>query len=613
MKKHLNFGFISICILVAISSTFLLVHSKKGGHVLNEITSDITPGAIAMTEMATTLEEIGHYSLHSVTDRNDRELGEKLKKAVASLQRQGQIHLAHERHVGLEEKKAAQLLLAKIENLSNSVAPFHTPTTNSDYRELQNHELAVVHADLRDLKGLLLFHKNTHLAELESAFTTIRFKKNILSQVIIGSSLALVLAVIVIWHLTMRIYGHFLTEQQAQQRKIELDFQEKKEIEKKLQNARKMESIGLMAGGVAHDLNNILSGIIGYPELILQELPQESRLRKRVEAIQQSGQRAAVVVADLLTVARSAATTRENYNLNALINNYLDTPECQKLKSLHPAVSWVQRPGAGNSFISCSPVHIQKCLMNLVTNGCEAIEGRGSVAITSYDQCITEDSMAKYGLQPGDYVVLSVKDTGLGISKKDLEHIFEPFYTRKVMGRSGSGLGLTVVWNTMEDHNGKVFVESDENGTCFQLFFPVSKKESASPALAGDSEEVRGRGEHILVVDDELQLRDIACQMLTSLGYRVDKAQSGESAIEFIKKKPVDLLLLDMLMEPGLSGRQTYAEITKIYPEQKAIIASGFSKSEDVRATLQLGAGGFIKKPYSMQQLGLAVGEVLSS
>ncbi len=211
------------------------------------------------------------------------------------------------------------------------------------------------------------------------------------------------------------------------------------------------------------------------------------------------------------------------------------------------------------------------------------------------------------------YVVLSVRDTGPGISDTDLKHIFEPFYTKKTMGRSGTGLGLAVVWNTMEDHNGKVLVESGNTGTCFRLYFPVCNDEGNVHIKDDKTIAVSDNAEHILVVDDEPQLRDIASQMLQSFGYIVDSVSSGELAIEFVEETPVDLIVIDMLMEPGINGYQTYKEILKLYPNQKAIIASGFSESDDVRATLKLGAGDFIKKPYSMTKLGQVVQKILHS
>lgn len=389
--------------------------------------------------------------------------------------------------------------------------------------------------------------------------------------------------------------------------------QEKQVLQDKLILAQKMEAIGMMAGGVAHDLNNILSGIVGYPELLLQTLPKESELRKPLEAIHDSGQRAATVVADLLTVARGVASIHEIHDLNLLVQEYIDSPECKKLKSLSPDVICRQHLQATPADIFCSSVHVKKCIMNLITNAAEAIAGHGTVTVSTHNQYVENDKSS--AMEAGEYIILSVKDSGPGIAEQDLEHIFEPFYTKKLTGRSGTGLGLAVVWNTMKDHNGKVVVQSDSQGTCFQLFFPSSHKEQQLNIQTNNSpaQALKGDGEHILVVDDEPQLRDLASKMLVSIGYTVDSVCSGELAITFVKDTPVDLIVLDMLMEPGMNGHQTYKEIRKLYPGQKAIVASGFSESDEVKATLRLGAGGFIKKPYSMSQLSRVVKEALHS
>ncbi len=386
---------------------------------------------------------------------------------------------------------------------------------------------------------------------------------------------------------------------------------QKKKLERQLHQAQRLESVGLMAGGVAHDLNNILSGIVGYPQLILKELPQESELIRPIQAIHESGKRAATVVEDLLTIARGVASPQEIHNLNSLIQEYLQSPESLKLASIYPKVTLQSQLHAGQPHILCSAVHVKKCLMNLVNNAVEAIVDTGEVRISTYNRSINSENVGYRDLNQGQYVVVKIQDQGPGISDRDLEHIFEPFYTKKEMGRSGTGLGLTVVWNTMQDHGGSVFVESGENGTCFQLYFPVKEEESRAVDPSDIIKSLTGNNEHILVVDDEPQLRDLATQMLRSMDYRVDAVDSGEQAIEFIQKKSVDLIVIDMLMEPGINGRQTYEELLKIDPEQKAVIASGFSQSDDVQATLGLGAGGFIKKPYTIYQLGQVVQETL--
>lgn len=391
------------------------------------------------------------------------------------------------------------------------------------------------------------------------------------------------------------------------------DLRDRKKLEEQIYRSKRMESIGLMAGGVAHDLNNILAGIIGYPELLLKTLPATSNLREPLRAILESGQRAAMVVADLLTVARGVAIAKEIRNLNLLIKEYLDSPEHRKLNALYSGISYENQFDAEQADILCSPLHIKKCLMNLVTNAAEAVVDTGRIIVSTRNEYIDEEKAREYEIKEGKYIVLGVEDTGSGIPEKDLQHIFEPFYTKKVMGRSGTGLGLTVIWNTVQDHDSKIFVTSDEKGTCFQVYFPVSKEKAIVTEESCQQEETAERTGTILIIDDEPQLRDIAARMLQSLGYTVDSVCSGELAIKYVLDKPVDLIVIDMQMEPGMNGYETYLEISKIYPEQKAVIVSGFSDNADVKATLKLGANGFIKKPYSTEQLGRAVKEALRS
>ncbi len=382
---------------------------------------------------------------------------------------------------------------------------------------------------------------------------------------------------------------------------------ERAALETKLHRAQKMEAIGLLAGGVAHDLNNILSGIVSYPELILMQLDENSKLRKSVLAIQNSGQRAAAVVADLLTVARGVSSERRICHLNHLVEEYLDSPEHRMLRSLHPGVDCSAQLATDLWPLSCSPIHLKKSLMNLVTNGVEAIERTGRITIRTRNAALDSATARKAGVASGKYVIMEVTDSGSGIAATDLDHIFEPFYTKKVMGRSGTGLGLAVVWNTLQDHRGGITVTSSNQGTVFTLYFPASAEEALLPPETADAAPGRGAGETILVVDDEPHLRDIARQMLVALGYDVVTAVSGEQAVDYLKNHRVDLVLLDMLMAPGINGRQTFEQIIALHPGQKALIASGFSRDEEVQQALRLGVSGYLQKPYALNNLGQAL------
>lgn len=382
--------------------------------------------------------------------------------------------------------------------------------------------------------------------------------------------------------------------------------------EQKLQQAKKMEAIGLLAGGVAHDLNNILSGIVSYPELILQRLAADSPLRSHVQTMHEAGLRAAAVVADLLTVARGGVSKRHVLDLNMLANEFLGTPECGLLRGRHPKISIITSFYGGVVPVLCSRSHIQKSIMNLMFNACEAIEeGSGTVCLGTDCRTLSEDEAQRLGLEAGAYAVLSVSDTGPGISAEQKEHLFEPFYTRKKMGRSGTGLGLTVVWNTVLDHKGAIDVKSSSPGAIFDLYLPlskaISKLDDNSPVTPDILTECAGSGQRILIVDDELQQREIGRQFLELLNYRPLVAASGEEAVAMLRDTEVDLVLLDMIMDSGLNGCETYEQIVVMHPGQKALIVSGYTAHEEIAQALERGVGAILKKPYTLKQLAHVV------
>jgi signal transduction histidine kinase/ActR/RegA family two-component response regulator len=379
-------------------------------------------------------------------------------------------------------------------------------------------------------------------------------------------------------------------------------------LEKKLQQAQKMNAIGTLAGGVAHDLNNILSGIVSYPDLILMDLPENSPLVEPILTIQESGKKAAAIVQDLLTLARRGVSVSEVVNLNDIIDEYLVSPQLGKLKSYHPAVEIKSNLDPALLNIMGSPVHLSKTVMNLVSNAAEAMPGGGNVNIIAENKYIDEPISGYEDVAEGDYAVLTVSDNGIGIAPDEINRIFEPFYTKKKMGRSGTGLGMAVVWGTVKDHKGYLHVKSDEGkGTTIKLFFPVTRKPFRRNEIVNSFESYRGEGESILVVDDVKEQREIASKLLAYLGYSVQTVSSGKEAIEHIDAKPTDLVVLDMLMPPGIDGLETYERIISKHPGQKAIIASGFSETNRVKKAQSLGAGSYVKKPYTLEKIGLAV------
>ncbi|MBA4369646.1 MAG: hypothetical protein C0403_18635, partial [Desulfobacterium sp.] len=234
--------------------------------------------------------------------------------------------------------------------------------------------------------------------------------------------------------------------------------QEYVRLEEQLHRAEKMEALGLMAGGVAHDMNNVLGAVVGYAELMLIGIPEESPFRRHVRAIMQSGQKAAAMIQDLLAVTRRGIVSSEVVNLNDEISRYAASLEYGNLKRHHPHVDMIIRLEKDLMNIKGSPVHIGKMIMNLVSNAAESIAQDGVITLTTENRYLDTPLQGYDNMQPGDYAVLMVNDTGTGISPEDISKIFEPFYTKKTMGRSGTGLGLSVVWGTVKDHHGYIDV-----------------------------------------------------------------------------------------------------------------------------------------------------------
>ncbi len=388
---------------------------------------------------------------------------------------------------------------------------------------------------------------------------------------------------------------------------------EKEALLERLSRSRKMEAIGTLAGGVAHDLNNVLSGVVSYPDLLLLDLPKESPLRRPIEVIQESGKKAAAIVQDLLTLARRGVAVSEVVNLNNLIADYLASPELARLSTSHPLVTVETRLDPTLLNVQGSPVHLSKTIMNLVSNATEAMPAGGCIHIATENRCLEEPLHGYHEIPPGDYARLRVADSGVGISAEDLQRIFEPFYTKKKMGRSGTGLGMAVVWGTVKDHAGYIDIRSSEGqGTSVDLYFPITRQELPHREAGRTLDAWRGKGESVLVVDDVPDQREIATRIISQLGYAVTSAASGEEALDFLRERRADLVVLDMIMDPGIDGLETYQRLIRHHPSQKAIITSGFAETERVHEAQRLGAGAYVKKPYTIEALGSAIRTALA-
>lgn len=409
-------------------------------------------------------------------------------------------------------------------------------------------------------------------------------------------------------------------EQANKQLRIEIEDkkiaeEESLRLESKLLRAEKMELLGRLAGGVAHDLNNVLSGIVTYPELLLLDLSPDSEMYEPLESIRSAGARAAAIVQDLLTLARRGIRINERINLNDIIKAHLQSPEFITLQKKHPLVTVEKQLLKQLHSISGSAVHLQKTLMNLLINSFEAIESEGRITLTTENHEVSPSYQIN-DPPPGNYVLLIISDTGIGIPHEEINMIFEPFYSSKKMGNSGTGLGMTVVWGTVKDHKGYLDIHSSlDTGTTIKLFFPIceQKEHETLPFKKSPLTFEKGNKESILVVDDTSEQRLLMQRILTTLNYCVEHVTNGKDAVSFLKSGHCDLVLLDMIMGPGMDGLETFQAIKKIRPDQKVIIVSGYSDTERMNKALKMGVCNYINKPYSLEKLAKVVKKELSS
>jgi PAS domain S-box-containing protein len=393
---------------------------------------------------------------------------------------------------------------------------------------------------------------------------------------------------------------------------IAKDITDRKKLELQLLQAQKMEVIGNLAAGIAHDLNNILSGLVSFPELLLLEIPEDDPLHRKISIIQKSGQKAAAIVQDLLCMARRNITIPSISNINQIIVEYLESGEFRQLQTRYPNITIDTALDSKLMNIKGSAVHLSKVIMNLLHNGMEAMPAGGRIVVAT---CNIRFDRAVDGYEvipSGEYVCLSVADSGIGISDADLHKIFEPFFTRKATSKSGTGLGMTIIWATVKDHHGYIDIRSREGqGTTLTVYLPATAESADLQHNRVVLEDYLGSGS-ILVIDDVAEQLHITASMLRKLGYTVHTCGSGEEAVCMVEKQQFDLIILDMIMPGGMDGLETYKKILKISSGQKAIITSGYSKSERVGEMQELGAGAFVQKPFTMERIGMAIKETLA-
>ena len=395
-------------------------------------------------------------------------------------------------------------------------------------------------------------------------------------------------------------------EEMVQQRTAEL-----KTANERLRQAEKMEAIGQLAGGVAHDFNNQLTIIMGYCELLFTTLDKNSPQREYVEQINCSGKHAADLTRQLLAFARKDVYKSKIVDINECAREIV-TLISRSLKNIDVVLDL----HAQNAYVWGGPTQLQNALLNLALNARDAMEQRGGkMTVTTENVELKEasDIINDRTLPSGTYVAVSVQDTGTGIDPDHLKHIFEPFFTTKEEGK-GTGMGLAAVYGIVSRHKGGIKVESwKEKGSTFTLLFPVTKYAVPDSTDVHSPIKKADNNTHILVIDDERDVAALIKDMLDAIGYTVSVALSGKEAVELYAKtgSPINLAIIDMLM-PGMNGRETFNALKKINPEIKAIMCSGYGVQNDINEITKDGAKAFLQKPFSMNEIAEIIEDVLS-
>ncbi len=383
-------------------------------------------------------------------------------------------------------------------------------------------------------------------------------------------------------------------------RGIAIDITEKKRLQDLSGRAQRLEVAGRIAGQVAHDFNNLLGPLMAYPELIRKHIDDTNPARQYIDKIEMSAGNIAEINQQLLTLSRRGHYNLLPINLNDILNQVIES-----LKPI-PEHILIKATLADNLMaIKGGAAQILRILQNLLSNAIESIPEAGIIRVVSENNY--KDTIGGFNqkIPKGEYVKITISDTGPGIPENVLPRIFDPFFTTKISDKNkGSGLGLTVVHSIMEDHNGYVDLITDQGkGTTFILYFPITREQ----VIYETELEIVGGNESILVVDDDSIQRDVTSKLLDDLGYEVIAVDSGRKAIDLLQRESYDLLILDMIMPGDLNGTQTYRKAIEIRPGQKAIIVSGYSENDQVKEALELGVGSYIRKPLTLRSLAISV------
>jgi PAS domain S-box-containing protein len=376
-------------------------------------------------------------------------------------------------------------------------------------------------------------------------------------------------------------------------------------MQAKLLQSQKMEAMGTLAGGIAHDFNNLLMGIQGYASLALLDLDPSDPNHERLMRIQEQVQSGADLTKQLLGFARGGRYEVKPADMNDIIEKSSSLfGRTRKEITIHKKYGkdlWAAEVDWGQ---------MEQVFMNLYVNAWQAMPGGGAIYLETENIVLNEARVILSGIEPGKYVKITITDTGTGMDAKTRERIFDPFFTTKAMGR-GTGLGLATVYGIIRGHKGMINVYSEPgHGSTFTIYLPASEKEVIHERA--DSGKIVKGTETILVADDEQVILEVSTEMLTSLGYRIYAAGSGQEALAVFmeKRNEIDLVILDMIM-PGISGGETFDRLRKISPEIKVLLSSGYSINGEAKTIMERGCNGFLQKPFHLEKLSSKIREML--
>ena len=384
---------------------------------------------------------------------------------------------------------------------------------------------------------------------------------------------------------------------------------EKEKMQVQLRQAQKMEAVGTLAGGIAHDFNNLLQAVQGYAQLLLLKEDGGDDGQRELEQIVRAAERGAELTQQLLTFSRKIESELQPIDFNREVENVRLLLE----RTIPKMIEVEFRLAEDLKMVNADPGQVEQILMNLAVNAKDAMPDGGKLIVETANVILDQDYCKIHRVaNPGSYVQLTVTDTGHGIDKMTIEHIFEPFYTTKETGK-GTGLGLATVYGIVKSHNGHIVCYSEpDKGTTFKIYLPTIDSAQEAKKVEEHLTKLEGGSETILLVDDEEAIRGLGTQILEEFGYTVLTAADGESALKLYseEQEKIDLVILDLIM-PGMGGKHCLVELLKINLEAKVAIASGYSPDGPTKEILRNGAKGFISKPYDLRQMLQVVREVL--